>query len=102
MTIYLCAPYADDIPHNIRAVKRIARRMADMGHTVIAPQLALSYLDEATERDKALDQGLKLLELADELWICSDFVSKGMMGEIKHVKDMQRKGSKIKIRTVRV
>ena len=49
----------------------------------LAPHLMLpAYIDEATERDPALQHGLTLLRGADELWVCADPVSEGMAGEI--------------------
>lgn len=49
----------------------------------LAPHLLLpASIDEATERDLALEHGLALLRGADELWACADDVSAGMAGEI--------------------
>ncbi|MBI2192052.1 MAG: hypothetical protein HYU36_08715 [Planctomycetes bacterium] len=41
-----------------------------------------AYIDEASERDLALEHGLALLRGADEMWVCADDVSEGMAGEI--------------------
>lgn len=41
-----------------------------------------AYIDEATERDLALEHGFALLRGADEMWVCAKSVSEGMAGEI--------------------
>jgi hypothetical protein len=82
-TVYICHPYANDPEGNIKSVIEICR---DIKHHVVplAPHLALKgYIDEATERSLALKHGLKLLEGCDELWVCSEQISEGMVGEIR-------------------
>ena len=82
--VYIASPYAGDIESNVALAKQYCRYAADKGCAPIAPHLYLpGFLSEETERDKALRIGLQLLEACDELWICGDTVSSGMLRELK-------------------
>ncbi|MFQ5845584.1 MAG: hypothetical protein ACE5JG_11420, partial [Planctomycetota bacterium] len=80
--VYICHPFRGDIAANRERVRRICAA-AKRDYVPLAPHLMLpAYIDEATERDLALEHGLALLRGADELWVCADDVSDGMAGEI--------------------
>lgn len=89
MNIYVAHPYAGDIAGNVKKVKAICRQLKlKEGHSPVAPHLALSYLDEATERETALEEGLKLLELCDVVYSYGR-VTTGMSGEIKRARELK-------------
>jgi len=80
--VYICHPFRGDIAANRERVRRICAAVK-RDYVPLAPHLLLpAYIDEATERDLALEHGLALLRGADEMWVCADDVSEGMAGEI--------------------
>lgn len=80
--VYICHPFRGDIAGHRERVRRICAAVK-RDYVPLAPHLMLpAYIDEATERDLALEHGLALLRGVDELWICTDPVSEGMAGEI--------------------
>ena len=80
--VYICHPFRGDIAGNRERVRRICAAVK-RDYVPLAPHLLLpAYIDEATERDLALEHGLALLRGADEMWVCADDVSEGMAGEI--------------------
>jgi len=80
--VYICHPFRGDVAANRERVRRICAAVK-RDYVPLAPHLLLpAYIDEATERDLALEHGLALLRSADELWVCTDAVSEGMAGEI--------------------
>ncbi len=80
--VYICHPFRGDVAENRERVRRICLAVK-RDYVPLAPHLLLpAYIDEATERDFALEHGLSLLRGADELWVCGDDVTDGMVGEI--------------------
>jgi hypothetical protein len=80
--VYICHPFRGDIAANRERVRRICAAIK-RDYVPLAPHLLLpAYIDEATERDLALEHGLALLRGADELWVCANRVTDGMAGEI--------------------
>jgi hypothetical protein len=80
--VYICHPFRGDVAANRERVRRICA-VVKRDYVPLAPHLLLpAYIDEATERDLALEHGLALLRGADEMWICADDVSEGMAGEL--------------------
>lgn len=91
--VYICHPFRGDIAANRERVRRICTAVK-RDYVPLAPHLMLpAYIDEATERDLALEHGLALLRAADEVWVClpaaqgsaqagGPCVSEGMAGEI--------------------
>jgi len=59
-----------------------------------------AYIDEATERDLALEHGLALLRGADELWVCAEPVSEGMAGEIAEVRRLGVPAYRVDVRSL--
>jgi hypothetical protein len=80
--VYICHPFRGDVAANRERVRRLCAAVK-RDYVPLAPHLMLpSYIDEATERDLALEHGLALLRGADEVWVCGPCVSEGMAGEI--------------------
>jgi hypothetical protein len=80
--VYICHPFRGDVAANRERVRRICAAVK-RDYVPLAPHLLLpAYIDEATERDLALEHGLALLRGADELWVCADPVTDGMAGEL--------------------
>lgn len=80
--VYVCHPFRGDVAANRERVRRICAAVK-RNYVPLAPHLLLpAYIDEATERDLALEHGLALLRGADEMWVCADPPSEGMAGEI--------------------
>ncbi len=80
--IYIAHRYSSDPPNHRADVARIARVLVLEGHLPLAPQIYLpQFLAENTERDLALRCCLRLLALADEVWVFGE-PTEGMRHEI--------------------
>jgi hypothetical protein len=80
--IFICHPFRFDRGRNEKAVRALARRLALQGYLPLAPQIYLpQFLDEAIERDLALRCCLRLVAVADELWVYGE-PTEGMELEI--------------------
>ena len=81
-TIFVSHPFSG-APNRHRArVRTVCRHLTSRGHLPLAPQLYLpSFIDEATERETALTLCLRLVALADEVWVF-DSPTEGMEAEI--------------------
>ena len=81
-TVFVSHPFSAEPEANQALVAAIARRLARAGHVPVAPQIYLPrFVDEITERDRAMWICLGLLSLCDEVWVYGD-PSKGMHMEI--------------------
>lgn len=90
---YICSPYSGDVKGNTKRARRYSRAAADMGFVPVAPHLLFpQFMDEETERLKAIEMDHVLLERCDVLLICGDRISRGMESEIRHAR---RKGMKV-------
>ena len=68
--IYICAAFSEDPVTNMIKVRTIARCLAHAEHLPLVPHLLFPpILDEGTERQLALELCLRLVQLADELWV---------------------------------
>jgi hypothetical protein len=86
--VYICHPFRGDVEANRERVRRICATVK-RDYVPLAPHLLLpAYIDEATERDLALEHGLALLRGADEMWVCANPVTDGMAGEIAEARRM--------------
>ena len=82
--VYVCHPFAGDVPGNTTRVRAICRALADSGFLPVAPHLYLPrFLDEATERERALAVCLELVAACDEVRVYGGTVTAGMMREIE-------------------
>ena len=83
--VYICSPYSGDVERNTLAARRYSRYATEQGYVALAPHLLLpQYISEETERDLALNAGLRLLDMCQELWVCGDRISEGMKREIEY------------------
>jgi hypothetical protein len=86
--VYVCHPFAGNPERNIAAVRLIARKLVAQGYLPIAPHLYLpQFIDEATERSRALDLCLGLVECSDELRVFGSNITAGMRIEIHHARE---------------
>jgi hypothetical protein len=68
--IYVCHRYSDDPEGNTRAIREICRDLTARGYCPVAPQLYLpSFLDEATERERAMVLCRELIDICDAVWV---------------------------------
>ena len=84
-TIYVCSPFQGAaMRDNMELAKRISRKVALEGNAVICTHLYYpSFLSEENERKIRIRGALRLLELADEVWVAEGRISPGMAREIK-------------------
>ena len=85
--VYICSKYSGDTEVNTAKAVRYSRFAVDEGVIPIAPHLLLPlYMDEETERMKAIAMDLVILGKCDELWVFGKDLSNGMKAEIKEAK----------------
>lgn len=83
--IYICSPVKGDAKRNIEKARAYCKRVLDLGLIPIAPHVMFDGMlhdDIPEERAKALDIGLQLVRMCEELWIFGDHISSGMEAEI--------------------
>jgi hypothetical protein len=86
--VYVCHPFAANPERNIRAVRLIARKLTAQGYLPVAPHLYLpQFLSEETERERALDLCLGLVECCDELRVFGGNITAGMRIELHHARE---------------
>jgi hypothetical protein len=86
-SVFICAPYASDVKVNVFRAKQIARMLWEAGYTPIVPHISADFFSELTERDKALDYCLNLLDGCDYIYIdLENGISAGMQGEIAYAR----------------
>lgn len=86
MLIFISSPYAGDTETNMELARAYCRMAVDAGHTPIAPHLLFpQFMKEETERERALQMGLELLDLCDEVWSFGK-PSAGMEKEIRYAR----------------
>jgi hypothetical protein len=68
--VYICHPFSADPEGNVRAIREVCRRVVGIGHNPVPPQLYLpQFMDDATERERAMALCLDLVGACDEVWI---------------------------------
>jgi hypothetical protein len=83
--VYIASPYAGDTEINVEFAVEACRYCIEQGYTPIAPHLIYPQIlnDSVPEqREIGLELGKRLLEVADELWLCGDRISDGMYAEL--------------------
>ena len=92
--VYICSRYSGDTVGNATKAVRYSRFAVNEGVVPIAPHLLLPlYMDEATERAKAMEMDLVILGRCDELWVFGREWSEGMKAEIA---EAVRRGMRIR------
>lgn len=89
--VFICSPYAGDIPQNIENAQRYLRFAVENGAIPFAPHLLYpQVLDEndPAQRELGIFFGMVWLGKCDELWVFGSDISNGMDREI--VKAKQR------------
>lgn len=85
--VYVCHPFAADPLGNVEKVRQICRRLVLEGVLPIAPQLYLpAFIDEATERELALQLCTEFVDLSDEVGVFETDVTSGMGRELDRAK----------------
>lgn len=80
--VYVCHPFAGGQAENISSIRKVCRSVVGEGCIPLAPPLFLpQFVDEETERDRALSICLRLVGVVDELRVCGK-PSPGMSLEI--------------------
>ena len=85
MIVFVCSPYRGDVRENTALAKRVCRMAALEGHTVLCPHLFYpQFLRDENDREREIGiaSGLKMLEMADEVWVVDGQISTGMSREI--------------------
>lgn len=86
--VFVCSPYRGNVSENVMYAAQYCRYIYEIGDLPIAPHLYFpEFLDDSktTERDAAIDMGLQLLELCDEIHVLGEPTA-GMRKEIEHAK----------------
>ena len=79
---YVCHPYRSDPVLNVDRVRDICKKVSTQGAMPLAPQIYLpQFVNEMTERDLALRCCLRLVSLAEEVWVYGE-PTEGMRLEI--------------------
>ncbi|MDL2288999.1 DUF4406 domain-containing protein [Oscillospiraceae bacterium OttesenSCG-928-F05] len=84
--VYICAPYAGDIPRNTALTRAYcAAAVAEGAAPMSSALLFTQFLDDSDpkQREIGLAMGLKLLCRCDELWLCTEHISPGMQRELE-------------------
>ena len=87
---YICSPLRDDVSGNVTRANLYSRFAFERGYLPIAPHAIFTqYLDDsnASERAAAMDMGLELLAMCEELWVFGPRVSNGMKREIESARN---------------
>jgi len=92
--VYICSPLRgtkEEVRENIALAKRLCKKAVMENHVVLCPHLLYpSFLREEVEKEREMGMlcGLKLLELADEVWIANGRISCGMGKEIARAAEL--------------
>ena len=81
--VYICSPFSGDVTHNTEMASRYSRFAVDQGYVPITPHLYLPlFISEETERELAINSGLRLIDVCSELWVCGDRISEGVTNDL--------------------
>ena len=92
--VYICSPLKgtkEEVRDNIALAKRLCRKAVMENYAVICPHLLYPrFLREDVEKEREMGMacGLKLLELADEVWVANGRISYGMGIEIARAAEL--------------
>ena len=83
--VFICSPYAGDIPANTEAARRYSRFAVNAGRLPIAPHLLFpQFMDDAdpVERELELVFGNAMMSKCSEVWVFGDLVTNEMEWEV--------------------
>ena len=89
MLVYVASAYSDGIiTENIKKAREYSRREVEKGNIPITPHLYFpQFLDEKTERDKAMGMNKELFGLCEELHVYGR-ITAGIKQEIEWAKEL--------------
>lgn len=85
--VFICSPYSGDVENNVNYAEKVCRRASLKGYAPYAPHLFCTrFLNDQipNERRAGMLVGKEFMNLVDEVWICSETISKGMEEEIRY------------------
>jgi hypothetical protein len=97
--VYICSPFAGDIPHNTEVARQYCKFAVRQGTIPFAPHLLYPQFmndSDPAQRELALLFGVVWLCKMDELWVFGKQISDGMKREIAKAR---HKGIPIKFYT---
>lgn len=82
---YVCYPYSGNPGKSRKVCAEVARRLVEHDWRVFAPQIYLhQFIDEDTERDKAMRHCLMEMRDCNIVLVVGDTVTEGMYAEIRY------------------
>jgi hypothetical protein len=87
--VYICSPYGGK-EENLELAKRICRAVVEHGDIPIAPHLLFpQFMSEETERDKAIEYGLRIMEVCEGFALYyNGNITSGMWKELGKAKSL--------------
>lgn len=83
--VFICHPF-ENKQENLEKTKRFCKMALEEDLIPISPALHYpQFLDDSNPHERELGQfcGLMILKKCDFLWVCGEYISKGMENEIK-------------------
>ena len=90
--VYICSPYAGDVPANVENARKYSRFAVDKGYIPIAPHLLFpQFLNDSNpkERQLGLFFGNALMSKCAEVWVFGDRIS-GIIREVPSAEKVVR------------
>ena len=87
--VYICSPFSGFVEGNVTMAKEYCAIAVTEGVVPYAPHLLFpQFLKDDVPEDRmlALEMGLEMLRVVDELWVCGDVITEGMRGEIEEAR----------------
>ena len=87
--VYICSPYAGDVPRNVENARKYSRFAVDQGCIPVAPHLLFpQFLNDNNPRERQLGFffGTALMSKCSEVWVFGDRISEGMKEELKRAR----------------
>ena len=87
--VYICSPYAGDVPHNVENARSYSRFAVDKGYIPVAPHLLFpQFLNDRVPRERQLGLffGNALMSKCSEVWVFGTQITAGMEEEIKRAR----------------
>lgn len=87
--VYICSPFRMDREYGMTFAKIMCAKAVDKGVVPYAPHLLFpQFMDDdfPGDRRRALEMGLEMLRVVDELWVCGYIITNGMRAEIEEAR----------------